>query len=1250
LTITIFKKRFCGQFCTNDLEIHFHLIGRFKNDSIKQNYQLMRKFAFITWFNNFSIIKKQSIVAIIVGIMAVTELLAFMVPISSLSAIRAFTYGEGRWSKAQKDALYNLALYCFKHDEQNYYDEQHYKAFQNQLKVPLGDHKALIELVQNHPNLAMARHGFIEGGNQPEDIDGMIKLFTMFPKVSFVKKATDIWTEADSVLGEVILVGESLHAEINSESPSEKKIGLLTLEINPLNNRLTELTNQFSETMGEGARWVTNDLYYLFLAITFIFGSYIVFFTIFLNRTVKRELRELYNATSAVTNGNYSVRAKVSSQNEIGVVAGSVNSMTDKLEEQIKRIKSSEEAARQSEKQFKSIFDNTSELIQSIHIADQKILYVNPAWLKTLEYTEEEVKILYLPNIIHPDNKESYNLLFQKIREGKNVDYMSEALISKSGKKIFIEGSIFCNFREGVPYSTQAIFRNITDTKLANEKKARLATIVNYSDDAIISLLLDGTITSWNMAAEKLFGYSEKEIIGKTIFILNRPNDGAEATGLLRDIENGKLVQHYETERRKKDGTLVQVDVSLSPIKDESGKIIGVSKIAHDITERIKKDAEIKQRNYLLNGILENSPATIFLKNAKDLKYEYFSKAGEELLGFKNNEMIGKSDYDFFPKEQADFFTSKDREVIGQKKILEIPEEALDTKNGKRWFHTRKAIINDEAGEPQYLLGVSMDITDRKKSEDKFRGLLESTPDGIVLVDNKGIIQLVNNQVEKIFAYNKGELFGKELEILIPARFKGGHKSHFDGFFSNPRIRLMGDRGQANIFGLRKDGTEVPLEISLGPIETSDGLLVSAVIRDITEQKKAEALAARLADEKIKAQVEKEKVLESVKLKDRFLANMSHEIRTPMNAIIGFSDLLAKRNLGKTENEYVAIVKVAGENLLTIINDILDISKMEAGMMNFEEHPFCLREIIKTIYSIQHLKANEKKLDLSFSIEEDVPDNLFGDPSRLSQIIINLVGNAIKFTNKGKVQMNVKARELGGENVLLEFSIEDTGIGIQKEKMDHIFERFWQADSDISRKYGGTGLGLNIAKQLVELQGGTMSFKSEFNVGSVFTFWIPYKKSEQTQPKPADITEKFDMEELSKLKILLVEDNVLNVKLISSLFSEKNLHVQIAENGSVCIEKLKENDGSTPLKNSFDVILMDIEMPVMNGYDAAKYIRKEMKSNIPIIAMTANAMSGEREKCLSFGMDDYISKPINAKLLFEKMYNLTQRYDLILTT
>ncbi|MDO9256112.1 MAG: response regulator, partial [Bacteroidales bacterium] len=312
----------------------------------------------------------------------------------------------------------------------------------------------------------------------------------------------------------------------------------------------------------------------------------------------------------------------------------------------------------------------------------------------------------------------------------------------------------------------------------------------------------------------------------------------------------------------------------------------------------------------------------------------------------------------------------------------------------------------------------------------------------------------------------------------------------------------------------------------------------------------------------------------STRLKDLFLANMSHEIRTPMNAIIGFSDLLSKKALKKNEQEYVEAINMAGNNLMTIINDILDISKIEAGMMTFEEKLFSVKRIIASLKTMVTGKANEKNIELEFSCDPDVPAGLIGDPDRLTQILLNLIGNALKFTQEGKISVGASVCQRMDETSLIEFRVKDTGIGIRQNELKHIFERFRQAESVTTRKYGGNGLGLSIVKQLVELQGGTLTVESEFNLGSSFSFSLLYKNSSQVYAEESpEVTEKKHiMQELSKLSVLMAEDLPINVLLISGLFSQNKIKFQNAVNGSICIEKLKEN--------KFDIILMDMEMPV----------------------------------------------------------------------
>ncbi len=372
--------------------------------------------------------------------------------------------------------------------------------------------------------------------------------------------------------------------------------------------------------------------------------------------------------------------------------------------------------------------------------------------------------------------------------------------------------------------------------------------------------------------------------------------------------------------------------------------------------------------------------------------------------------------------------------------------------------------------------------------------------------------------------------------------------------------------------------------------------------------------------------ISEKKVKESAELKEKFMANMSHEIRTPMNAILGFTNLLQRKNIDKESKEYVQTIQSSGESLLTIINDILDLSKIEAGMMRIESAPFSIRELIHSIYTMFKAKADEKNLALLFSVEESIPDKLEGDSTRLTQILINLMGNALKFTDKGKIEIKISGVRTEDNIIKTEITVTDTGIGIEKERLENIFERFQQAEDSVTRRYGGTGLGLAIVKDLVSLQNGSVMVDSELGKGTCFKIIIPYLLAiEETKNQMMVTADPILPSNFEKLRVLVAEDNQINQNLISHLFDEWQLDFDLASNGRHAIEMMQQNN--------YDLILMDIQMPEMDGYTTAQEIRSRLKSNIPIIAMTAHALAGEKEKCLSYGMNDYISKPIREALL-----------------
>ena len=625
-----------------------------------------------------------------------------------------------------------------------------------------------------------------------------------------------------------------------------------------------------------------------------------------------------------------------------------------------------------------------------------------------------------------------------------------------------------------------------------------------------------------------------------------------------------------------------------------------------------------KDRNALLNEMIQHKRSNRLTEGGL---LDFLGR--DKLLTDKMSEMISS-------------FNNEENELL----ILSNKSKEKRTGNAELLFFIIFILL---------VLLLSLVIYFFKKKEDKLRfdellrksidfdskyslSLIEASLDPLFTINLAGKITDVNNASIKVTRSTREQLIGSDFSSYFTDvnKAREAYEQVFEkGFVTGYPLTIMDHKL-----------TEVLFNGSVYKDEQGKVMGAVVVSRDITEQNRIEKelteakvfaeLATIIAEEaQLKAENATHIAEVSVKSKQQFLSNMSHEIRTPMNAIIGFTKVILKTELSTKQKEYLLAIKISGDALIVLINDILDLAKVDAGKMVFEKIPFRLSSSISSMLHLFETKIQEKNLELVKNYDSSIPTVLLGDPLRLHQIILNLVNNAIKFTNQGKIVVSVENIEENEEKVLIKFSVMDTGIGIPEDKLDNIFENFQQATSGTSRLYGGTGLGLAIVKQLVESQGGSIHVESTFDSGSTFSFILGFQKSNEVTEI---LSETIDLyQEAQNIKILVVEDMHLNQLLMKTLLDDFGFESDIAENGKLAIERLKAK--------SYDVILMDLQMPEMNGFEATDYIRNVLKSNVPIIALTADVTTTDLAKCTSFGMNDYIAKPVDERILYKKIIN-----------
>jgi two-component system, sensor histidine kinase and response regulator len=925
--------------------------------------------------------------------------------------------------------------------------------------------------------------------------------------------------------------------------------------------------------------------------------------------------------------------------------------------------------------------------------------------------------------------------------------------------------------------------------------------LLEASPKVIIGLTPQHRVFEWNRAAERIYGWSREEVMGKDYLTSFLPKEIHEAVAAdIHKVLEGEPTLEYEYEIIDRSGGRHTLLWSATRIVLGLNNAPGLLAVGHDITERKRTEREIQDAERFVESILEHIPHMIFVKDARDLRFVRFNRAGENLLGYSRDELLGKNDYDFFPKAEADFFTSKDRDVLEGRCLVDILEEPIATKNrGQRILHTKKIPIMDQQGHPRYLLGISEDITEQKREHEKLVQLQRAVDhgmEGMAILNANGWFTYMNPAHAALYGYEVEGLIGKSWKELYGSDQQATmEQDHI------PFLKLVGYwRGE--LVGRKKSGEPFDVEVSLQQVSLSEGQNpdIICTCRDITESKRVareerrrfsllqehqaalleltqrqsiisgdlhqafqaitemasrvlaveragiwlfsedcsairlhdlyEAVARRhsagtvllahqypsyfqaleeeesilavydahsdprtsefsstyltplgigamldapirhkgktvgvlchehrgscrnwttdemavassfammatLAMESMEREeseralrLAKERAESASAAKNEFLASVSHEIRTPMNAIIGMADLLWETDLTPEQRKYLRIFRRAGGNLLNLINDILDLSKVEVGHLELESTDFDLNDLLEKAIEILAMRANEKGLELACHLLPDVPCAVIGDPNRLHQILINLISNAIKFTDSGSVTVRVMQDPEFPRPGAIRISVSDTGIGIPSDKLVSIFESFTQAHASTTRKYGGTGLGLTISKQIAELMNGRIWVESILGEGS--TFHCSVQLTVQPSPRATQDVAPLNLE---GVRILAVDDHETNRLILHETMSAFGAEVMAIASGR---EAVAEWQRAVASGRPYNLLLLDCRMPEMDGFQVVEEIRRAgSPEGLTIVMMASDHWADDIARTYDMGLGGYLIKPIRRSDLLQ---------------
>jgi PAS domain S-box-containing protein len=756
----------------------------------------------------------------------------------------------------------------------------------------------------------------------------------------------------------------------------------------------------------------------------------------------------------------------------------------------------------------------------------------------------------------------------------------------------------------------------LTVEQALRESERRYRLLAENSEDVIFTLDNEFQPTYVSPSIQRLLGVSPEEALGEQLADIMTP--GSYAMILQRRLESleaaarGEPAPHQRLtlEIYRKDDSTVWVETIVKPQFDEQGRKIGFVGVSRDVTMHMRTEAALRESESRYRSLYENTPAMLHSID-NDFRLISVSDVWLDKLGYSREEVLGRRNIDFMTEQsRREALEINLPKYLATGELRDVPYQFV-CKDGRILDVLLSSISErDPAGRIVRSLAVVEDVTERKKAEDalresaaKFRGLFERSPIAMMLFDANTVVLDVNQAMEATFNSKYEQYIGLNLLGKMP-----------DGPLKQSVVQSLAC-GEANVEGLynsMSSGKEMYLKARINRVFED---LYMAFLEDVTQAKEMEfSLIAA-----------KELAEDGAKAKSEFLANMSHEIRTPLNAVLGLLQILATTDLSPNQKDYVSTALESGKSLLTLIGDILDLAKIEAGKLEIEYRPFDPAALLGSVVKTFREQAETKGLSLVLTQDAFLPPLILGDEIRLRQVLFNLVGNAVKFTGAGEVR--VKAEVAGKPEasgaLRLRFHVSDTGVGISAKKLPQVFEPFTQADGSYTRKHQGTGLGLSIVRRLVELMDGQVTLDSQEGVGTTATFEIAAMNAPHAQkhasPQPGHLP-------LSPgLSVLLVEDDPVNLLTVREILNLAGFATSCATNGELALAALRTR--------RFDLVLMDIQMPVMDGIEATRRIRAgeagAANANLPIVAITAHTVKGDKEEFLAAGMNGYIAKPVD---------------------